>query len=122
MSDDKLIRFVKHHLDSSLGTINREQRERLKSARAMALSRQTRRSEVRLASLAGALHIDLIGQRALVRIAALIIFSIGGAYLHAQTYISGLEEVDSAILTDEMPMDVITDKGFDAWLRSSAEH
>ena len=122
MSDDKLIRFVKQHLDSGLGKINREQRERLKSARALALSRQTRRSEARLAGLAGVFHIDLIGQRALLKMATVLAFSIGGAYLHAQTYIGGLEEVDSAILTDEMPMDVITDKGFDAWLRSSAEH
>lgn len=121
MSDDKLVRFVKHQLDASLTKVSREQRERLKSARGMALSRQARSSEARFAGLAGVLHIDILGRRALARVAALLVLSIGIAYLHAQTYIGGLEEVDSAILTDEMPMDLITDKGFDAWLRSSTE-
>jgi hypothetical protein len=50
----------------------------------------------------------------------MVVLSLGAAYWHASEYIGELEDLDSAILTDEMPMDVITDKGFDAWLKSSA--
>jgi len=48
---------------------------------------------------------------------------LGGlSYWHSQQYIAGLAHVDSAILTDDMPLGAIVDNGFDAWLRDAAEH
>ena len=122
MSEEKLARFVKNQLDASLATIPQNRREALKRVRQEALQKRVQKSESRLAGVAGVFHLDMLARRALVRFAALLLLSLGISYWHAQDYIVELAEVDSAILTDEMPIDVITDKGFDAWLSSSAEH
>lgn len=122
MSEEKIARFVTRQLDAGLGTITTGQREKLKRARQAALTKHINKSELRFAGLAGLFHLDLLARRALLRFAALVLLSAGISYWHARDYIVELEEVDSAILTDEMPIDVITDKGFDAWLSSSAEH
>ena len=122
MSDDRLIRFVTQHLDAGARVIGQAPRERLKLARQAAIGRQRRASEARFAGVVGLFNFDLYARRALMKSAALLIITIGVAYWHATDYIVKLEELDSAILTDEMPMDVITDKGFDAWLKSSDTH
>lgn len=122
MNDEKLARFVTRYLNAGTLSVAPDIRHRLRLARKMALSRQTVRSGSMLAGLPGIFHIDLMQRRTLLRFAMVIAFSIGVAYWHAQQYVVELEEVDSAILIDEMPIDVITDKGFDAWLKSSAAH
>lgn len=122
MSEEKIARFVTKQLDAGLGMISRDQRENLRRARQAALAKHIHKGEIKFAGLAGIFHLDLLARRALLRLAALVLLSAGISYWHARDYIVELEEVDSAILTDEMPIDVITDKGFDAWLSSSAEH
>lgn len=122
MSEERLIRFVTKQLDAGLASIDRDRRERLKQARLTALSHQSRRGEARLAGIAGAFHVSFLARRAMIRTAALLILTVGIAYWHANYYVVELAEIDSAILTDDMPIDVITDKGFDTWLKSSAEH
>lgn len=122
MSEDRLIRFVTKQLDAGLAAIDRDRRDGLKRARLAALSHQSRRGEVRLAGIAGAFHISFFARRAMLRTAALLILTVGIAYWHANYYVVELAEIDSAILTDDMPINVITDKGFDAWLKSSAEY
>lgn len=122
MSEERLIRFVTKQLDAGIASIDRDRRERLKQARLTALSHQSRRGEARLAGIAGAFHVSFLARRAMIRTAALLILTVGIAYWHANYYVVELAEIDSAILTDDMPIDVITDKGFDTWLKSSAEH
>ena len=39
----------------------------------------------------------------------------------AEQSISELEVIDSALLSDELPVAAFTDKGFAAWLKSSAQ-
>ena len=120
MSDDKIIQFVKGYLTAGLRDVRREHRERLKVARTFALERQVKRSAFRLAGIAGLAHFDFFARRAAIWFVALLVLAMSAAYWHAQNYVVGLEETDSAILIDEMPMDVITDKGFDTWLKSPA--
>lgn len=120
MSDDKLVRFVTRQLDAGLVQIGRDQRERLKQARETALARQVLCSEARFAGIAEMFHVNFFTRRAMTRTTALLLLTLGIAYWHANYYIVELAELDSAILTDDMPMDVITDKGFDTWLKSSA--
>jgi hypothetical protein len=120
MSENNSPRSIAKYLNASLADIKWEHRERLRLARSTALEHQAQRSEIRFAGIAGALHVDYFARRALVWFAAILVVAFGIAYWHAQNYIVDLAEVDSAILIDEMPMDVITDKGFDAWLRSPA--
>ena len=121
MSDEKLIRFVIRQMDASVLNISQDQQENLKRARFAALQHGLVR-ETRFANTSGLFHLGLITRRAIMRVLALLILTLGMAYWHANHYIIELEELDSAILTDEMPMDVITDKGFDTWLRSSNTH
>jgi Protein of unknown function (DUF3619) len=120
MSENEYPRSIARHLNASLAEIKWEHRERLRLARSVALELHAQRSAVRFAGFAGAFHVDYFARRALLWFAALLLVAFGIAYWHAQSYIVDLTEVDSAILIDEMPMDVITDKGFDAWLRSPA--
>lgn len=120
MSDQKLIRFVTRHLDASADRVTREQSERLFSARQNALRVYDQRSHTRLAGLAGVFHLDIFARRALINACAALMVALGAAYWHATQYVGELAELDSAILTDEMPIDVITDKGFDAWLKSAS--
>lgn len=122
MSDDKLVRFVTRQLDAGLAKIGRDQRERLKLARETALMHQVRCNEARFAGMLGMFHVNFFTRRAMTRTTALLLLTLGIAYWHANYYIVELAELDSAILTDDMPMDVITDKGFDTWLKSSAAH
>jgi hypothetical protein len=42
------------------------------------------------------------------------------SYWHADQSISDLEEIDSALLADDLPVAALTDKGFDAWLKNSS--
>jgi len=120
MNDEKLVRFVTRHLNAGTAMVDPTIRHRLRIARSIALSRQTIHAGAHFAGMPGLFHIDLVTKRALLRLAMMVVLSLGVAYWHAREYIGELEDLDSAILTDEMPMDVITDKGFDAWLKSSA--
>ncbi len=122
MGNEQLIRFVTKHLDASVTKVEHAHRERLKSGRQLALAHQTHRAGIRFAGMHGSAIFEFFPPRLVLKALALLFLTVGIAYWHASDYIIGLEEVDSAILTDEMPMDVITDKGFDAWLKSSATH
>lgn len=121
MSNDRLVRFVTQQLDASLAEVTRDRRERLRLAREAALERLCVR-ETRLAGIGSAFHVGFFARRAITRTVALLIVALGIAYWHATYYVVELAELDSAILTDDMPIDVITDKGFDTWLKSSASH
>lgn len=122
MSDKHLIDFVARRLNDGLSEISPANLTRLGAARRAALAHQPSQKTGWLAGVQGMFHMDIFARRALIRATALMVLAIGTAYWHANQYIVELTEVDSAILTDEMPIDVITDKGFDAWLRSSASH
>jgi len=43
-----------------------------------------------------------------------------GFYWQAQNSLSDLEDVDSALLADDLPVSAYLDKGFDAWLHGSS--
>ena len=122
-TSETLIRFVRRHLDGSLTFLPQSRLERLRQAREFALSRQKQPAFLgRMAAAGQSIHLDFFAQRALARFAALLVVSGALAFWHAHSYIDHIEELDSAILTDEMPIDIITDKGFNEWLQASGEH
>lgn len=121
-NDTTVVRLIRQQLDSGLASVPRDRAERLQRARELALSKQRQPGLVaRLAGRGTSLHLDFFAQRALARFTALLVVSGAMAFWHAQSYVVELEELDSAILTDEMPIDIITDKGFNEWLQASAE-
>lgn len=120
--DPTLIRLIRRHLDNGLAGLPQEQAARLQRARELALSKQKQASWMaRMAGAGISLHLDFFAQRALARFTALLVVTGAMAFWHAQSYVIELEELDSAILTDEMPIDVITDKGFNEWLQASED-
>ena len=114
--------FVRQNLNRSARSLSEPVVNRLAKVRQNALECQKaspRRAA--LATVSGRIDYDE-APRHITRFVAVLLVSLScAAYWQAQEYIAGLEEVDTAILTDELPLDALVDKGFDAWRRSAAE-
>lgn len=122
MNDPHIAHFIRQHLNRGARALPENVVVRLRKAREAALARQRQSVYGAVLATIGA-RFDLDDQpRQFAGFIAVLALSIACvAYWHGQQYIAGLEEVDSAILTDEMPLGTLVDKGFDVWLRSSAD-
>lgn len=104
------------HLDNRVAT-------RLHEARQRALPRQ--RLAVGLVQLAAAgrwAEIDLAQHaRTMLAVFALVVGAAGTHYWNAYSQAQEFEEIDSALLSDELPPSAYLDKGFHAWLERSSE-
>jgi hypothetical protein len=118
----RIVTFIVRHLDRSAADLPPASSERLKAARSIALERRKVVSAVRLAGHPGEFHLDVFAQRALAHAVLALFLATGFSFWHANRYISQTAEMDTAILADDLPIDVLTDKGFDQWLQSSGEH
>ena len=55
-------------------------------------------------------------------LAFFLLLALGfGNYLMSMERVSELEEVDSALLADDLPIDAYLDRGFDTWLSNPQE-
>ena len=107
------------NLDSSIAA-------RLEQARNRALEQQeTAVVETSLVSVFATIG-DRLGNtllpntRMLVAMAALTLGIVGTYYWNAFDQADENEEIDSALLADELPVDAYTDQGFEAWLEHSS--
>ncbi len=95
--------------------------QQLMQARQRALQHQRR--PVGLLSLAGIgrlLSVELgTPLRTLLILLAMMAAIFGMSYWNTLQSAAELEEVDSALLADDLPLDAYIDHGFDAWLSSS---
>lgn len=109
---------VRHHLNLGTEAIDRGTAGRLFAARQKALAHQ-KTAGVQL-SLAGAGHLVadwiLPHARALVAMVGLSIGVVGVTTWNEHEKAAELEELDSALLTDDLPINAYLDKGFLAWL------
>lgn len=109
---------IRHHLNQGVEGINRNTADRLFEARQNALARQ--RVVGAQLSLAGVGHFasDMIlpHARALVAIVGLIIGVVGVSTWNDFEKAAEFEEIDSALLADDLPINAYLDKGFQAWL------
>jgi hypothetical protein len=119
---------VRQHLNRGTLAMDCTTLDRLAAARQQALARQ--KVAVSSSVLAGIgshfqIQFDHLHPRQLLLLAALAVALAFGslAYWQAQDQVSELEEVDSALLSDDLPISAYLDNGFDAWLnkRSSEE-
>ena len=135
MNEEKLIAVVRQHLNSGLRAISPLELKGLAESRQMALQRQKAPQTQQVMQLAGAHGVSYrawgladIGQafsrsRGL-RIFLAVFFLMTGMLLasiwkgHAE--IAELVEVDSALLSEELPPDAFLDKGFAGWLSYSS--
>jgi hypothetical protein len=98
---------------------------RLKAAREAALVRQRVGSRVPLLAWAD----NVIGKsggpsalipRVLLPMAVLILGLIAVNQWRDSQLAAEIEEIDTAVLTSDLPIDAYLDKGFDAWLKRSS--
>lgn len=118
MKKTRLIRAVRAQLDRSTGQLDPKIAERLFLARQAALGHKRVRVPV-LAAIGARLDMDDRLAPSVAGFLGILVLLGGLAFWHAQQKIVELEEVDSAILIDDLPLDAYVDKGFDAWLRRS---
>jgi hypothetical protein len=113
---------IRQHLNQSLQQIDADKIERLKEARLRALAVQKLPATNPVMAVAGhffRFHFEGIQTRhvLLAVIAALAI----GTYTHwqADELVAQLSDVDSALLSEDLPVEALLDQDFDQWLKSS---
>jgi hypothetical protein len=114
---------IRHKLNLGSASLAPDAADRLFQARQRALSRHV--ASVGELSVAGlGRHFFSLGEdywRPIAAAAALIAFLVGGDYITSIQRAAELEEVDSALLADDLPINAYLDRGFDTWLNSSAQ-
>ena len=113
---------IKQQLDMSL-ELDAAIRDRLKIARQQALARQRMTEPVFALAWADAVVGRLSGNPASAGVAlagaALIIALVGVQYWQRMPTVEELEEIVSARLTSDLPINAYLDSGFDSWLKRS---
>jgi hypothetical protein len=114
------------HLNDGVAQLDAGTRERLYAARNAALAGY-REQPAPVAGLvwAGAVAGRLGGQRwtsarHLVAISTLVLALVGVAYWQSNAPFNEMAELDSGLLTDELPINAYLDQGFDSWLKRSS--
>ena len=110
-------------LNQGLDTLDREVAGRLHQARQAALSSQ--QVPVRGLRLAGIGHYAefafFSNARSLLAVIALTVGATGTYYWNAFEQVQEFEEIDSALLVDELPPSAYLDRGFHAWLERASD-
>ena len=116
---------IRQHLNRGVHDLQPATANRLAAMRERALAHQ--KVAVHQSALAGAVghffhsHTDFFRLKHVFIALALLAGMASYTYWQADSHIAELSEVDSALLADDLPMGVFTDKGFDAWLKNSPE-
>lgn len=109
---------IRHHLNQGAEELDRKMAERLHAARRNALSHQkTAGAQLSLAGM-GHMAADVIfpHARAVIAIIGLVAGVIGVSVWNDYQKAAEFEEIDSALLADDLPINAYLDKGFRAWL------
>lgn len=118
--DEQLFAYkVAHRLDHSAQTLDALTLNKLMMARQDALSRQrTAVAGLRLAGLERIAVVLMPQARTLLALLALAIGAMGTYYWDGSQLAEENEEIDSALLADDIPINVYLDRGFHAWLET----
>jgi hypothetical protein len=113
---------VRQHLNTSARQVSPSVASRLHDARQKALGRQ--KVTVRRFSLAGISHAfterALPQGRTAIAMVLILLLVVGSGLLGEMQRMAELEEVDSALLSDDLPIDAYLDQGFDAWVQNNS--
>jgi hypothetical protein len=128
--DDSLEKKIVAALDAGAAGLRAGTLYRLQQARAAALARLTepeRATQMRLtpAFAGGGAAGGATGGRSIwsrpsfwASLAFVVALAIGYQQWHAWQQLAELEEVDTAILTSDLPIDAYLDRGFQNWLKT----
>jgi hypothetical protein len=124
--EHELASRIIRHLDYGVESIGPQTRSRLLAAREAALSHY-REQPAPMAGLAWAGHAvarithgRFSSARHLVAISALVFALVGIAYWQSTAPVNELADIDTALLSGELPVNAYLDKGFDSWLKRSS--
>lgn len=114
---------IRQTLNQGLDGLNKKVAGRLHQARQSALnSQQVPTTGLRLAGFGDTVeHAFFSNAGALLAILALTIGTTGTNYWTAFQQAKEFEEIDSALLADELPPSAYLDRGFNAWLEHASD-
>lgn len=129
MNEERLGYQIRQRLNAGLEDLPDQTKQRLAQARARALAAQKVNATELVMGVAGHRQLsdshhghDSSRLRWLLAASAVVLgMTLGYYYWEGQTQLDELEEIDSALLGDELPPDAYLDKGFAAWLKHSSE-
>ena len=114
---------VRQHLNRGLHDLPPATLSRLDAARQRALAHQKIAVHQSVLATAGSFvqhQFDNLHLKQVLLALALLIGIASYTVWNADQQIAELEAIDSALLADDLPIGALTDKGFDAWLKSSS--
>ena len=120
MKEERYAQRIRQALNHGLKDIPPAASRRLEAARHLALNRQ--KQEVAVLALGtvgqqgGKVWREIPHARQMLAIVALLLGMWISFYWHSVQYVADLEEVDSALLTDDLPPDAFLDNEFFEWL------
>ena len=125
--EDELATRIARLLDEGSEGLTKAQRERLAQARRLAVSRHQAQAQAQPALVpawAGPFsrftEQSVMGVRYLIPFAALLLGLLGVVYVNTSTVSSEMADIDTGLLTDELPLNAYLDQGFDSWLKRSS--
>jgi len=122
--EHELASRIVRHLDYGVEQIGPGTRSRLLSAREAALSHYREQPVAGLAwagqAVARLTHGRFSSARQLIAISALVLALVGIAYWQNSAPTNELADIDTALLTGDLPVNAYLDKGFDTWLKRSS--
>lgn len=133
MNEQQFSLQVRHALDESVEKLPYKVTHRLGSARELALSRmQPAPAAVGFGSLAAATSVSMPGELpgsgrlwrlagTLLPILIVVVGIVAMDLWDISAKADELAEVDAAMLTDDVPLDVYTDRGFGVFLKNSRQ-
>lgn len=121
MNEERFAYRVRQVLNHSLKDIPPSAGRRLEAARHLALAKQNLATGDAIVAGHGALSLAKSGLHSpflkqLLAIAALLLGMWISFYWHSLDYVTQLEDVDSALLTDDLPPEAFLDNEFFEWL------
>ena len=123
MNDQHFAYKVRQHLNLGLHDLRPETLDRLAVARNAALTRQKQPVTNPILAAAGGFFsfgFDNLRLSQLLAALALLACALYSTYWIADRNVQEMGVIDSAILSDELPIGAFTDKGFAAWLNSTS--
>lgn len=125
MNEERYGFRVRQALNHGLNDLPPTALRRLEAARHLALSRQrVTANEFQLAGHGAALstrsghHVPYLRQ--ILAVVALLLGMWISFYWHSTTYVTELETVDSALLSDDIPPEAFMDSDFFEWLKDNS--
>ena len=123
MNEQHFAYKVRQHLNRGLHDLPASTTDRLAAARLAALAVQKQTVNQTILAAAGSLvqhHFENLRVRQLLATLALAACVVSSAFWLSDMHISEQGEIDSELLSDELPIGAFTDKGFAAWLDPSS--